>query len=34
MENVNSVLEAPEDVDLKDKAKQKLVFYPLINSTF
>ena len=24
MENVNSVLEAPEDVDLKDKAKQKL----------
>lgn len=24
MENVNSVLETPEDVDLKDKAKQKL----------
>lgn len=24
MENVNSVLEAPEDVDLKDKAKKKL----------
>ena len=24
MENVNSILAAPENVDLKDKAKQKL----------